>query len=232
MQSLVVSVSVFMFSDFCVHVSLSYVAFLFTVEGQTFWLRPCWDPMHQIWLAALGKQWKVLFRKHHDAQCFVFPTALLLFHLRLYKKEVLETLVERCMSKGYVFQMEMIIRARQLNYTIEEVRLKLNVFVFGTRNLYECRTCSCSNQLNESLNAMSNNSLTENTLFHQQVPISFVDRVYGESKLGGTEIVSFAKGLLVLFATTWICSGLLWFFFSLWVHTHFNLAIFKFFIII
>ncbi|XP_071021217.1 dolichol-phosphate mannosyltransferase subunit 1 isoform X1 [Oncorhynchus clarkii lewisi] len=73
---------------------------------------------------------------------------------RLYKKEVLESLVERCVSRGYVFQMEMIVRARQLNYTIGEV------------------------------------------------PISFVDRVYGESKLGGNEIVSFLKGLLTLFATT------------------------------
>ncbi|XP_034392920.1 dolichol-phosphate mannosyltransferase subunit 1 [Cyclopterus lumpus] len=73
---------------------------------------------------------------------------------RLYKKSVLESLVERCVSKGYVFQMEMIVRARQLNYTVGEV------------------------------------------------PISFVDRVYGESKLGGNEIVSFAKGLITLFATT------------------------------
>ncbi|XP_038131267.1 dolichol-phosphate mannosyltransferase subunit 1 [Cyprinodon tularosa] len=73
---------------------------------------------------------------------------------RLYKKKVLESLVERCVSKGYVFQMEMIVRARQLNYTIGEV------------------------------------------------PISFVDRVYGESKLGGNEIISFVKGLLTLFATT------------------------------
>uniref|UniRef100_A0A8C7UHB0 Dolichol-phosphate mannosyltransferase subunit 1 n=1 Tax=Oncorhynchus mykiss TaxID=8022 RepID=A0A8C7UHB0_ONCMY len=73
---------------------------------------------------------------------------------RLYKKEVLESLVERCVSKGYVFQMEMIVRARQGNYTVGEV------------------------------------------------PISFVDRVYGESKLGGNEIVSFLKGLLTLFATT------------------------------
>uniref|UniRef100_A0A3B5Q7P0 Dolichol-phosphate mannosyltransferase subunit 1 n=2 Tax=Xiphophorus TaxID=8082 RepID=A0A3B5Q7P0_XIPMA len=73
---------------------------------------------------------------------------------RLYKKKVLESLVERCVSKGYVFQMEMIVRARQLNYTVGEV------------------------------------------------PISFVDRVYGESKLGGNEIVSYAKGLLTLFATT------------------------------
>lgn len=35
-----------------------------------------------------------------------------------------------------------------------------------------------------------------------QVPITFVDRLYGESKLGGTEIVSYAKGLLQLFAST------------------------------
>lgn len=35
-----------------------------------------------------------------------------------------------------------------------------------------------------------------------QVPISFVDRMYGESKLGGMEIVSYARGLLYLFATT------------------------------
>ncbi|XP_072096064.1 dolichol-phosphate mannosyltransferase subunit 1 [Mobula birostris] len=73
---------------------------------------------------------------------------------RLYRKEVLQKLVEKCVSKGYVFQMEMIIRARQLNYSIGEV------------------------------------------------PITFVDRVYGESKLGGNEIVSFLKGLLHLFVTT------------------------------
>jgi len=73
---------------------------------------------------------------------------------RLYKKDVLEKLVKSCVSKGYVFQMEMIIRARQLGFTIGEV------------------------------------------------PISFVDRFYGDSKLGGREIISFAKGLLTLFATT------------------------------
>ncbi|XP_067856696.1 dolichol-phosphate mannosyltransferase subunit 1 [Heptranchias perlo] len=73
---------------------------------------------------------------------------------RLYRKEVLQRLVEKCVSKGYVFQMEMIVRARQLDYNIGEV------------------------------------------------PITFVDRVYGESKLGGNEIVSFLKGLLHLFATT------------------------------
>ena len=73
---------------------------------------------------------------------------------RLYKKPVLEQLVKSCQSKGYVFQMEMIIRARQHGYTIGEV------------------------------------------------PISFVDRVYGESKLGGSEIYQFATSLLYLFATT------------------------------
>ena len=35
-----------------------------------------------------------------------------------------------------------------------------------------------------------------------EVGISFVDRFYGESKMGGNEIVGFAKGLLYLFATT------------------------------
>lgn len=73
---------------------------------------------------------------------------------RLYKKDILEKLIQSCISKGYVFQMEMIIRARQFNYTIGEV------------------------------------------------PIAFVDRVYGESKLGGSEIIQFATGLLYLFATT------------------------------
>ncbi|XP_037089127.1 dolichol-phosphate mannosyltransferase subunit 1-like [Pollicipes pollicipes] len=73
---------------------------------------------------------------------------------RLYRKDVLRRLIGACVSKGYVFQMEMIVRATRLGYRIGEV------------------------------------------------PISFVDRVYGESKLGGSEIVSFVKGLLHLFATT------------------------------
>lgn len=70
---------------------------------------------------------------------------------RLYKKDVLQKLVESVVSKGYVFQMEMIIRARQHGFSIGEV------------------------------------------------PITFVDRVYGESKLGGNEIFQFVKGLLYLF---------------------------------
>lgn len=70
---------------------------------------------------------------------------------RLYKKEVLAKLISSCISKGYVFQMEMMVRARQFNFTIGEV------------------------------------------------PITFVDRVFGDSKMGAMEIVGFAKGLLQLF---------------------------------
>lgn len=73
---------------------------------------------------------------------------------RLYKKDVLMNLISHVVSKGYVFQMEMLVRARQLNYTVGEV------------------------------------------------PITFVDRLYGQSKLGGTEIIQYAKNLLYLFATT------------------------------
>ena len=40
---------------------------------------------------------------------------------RLYKKSVLQELIKSCVSKGYVFQMEMVIRARELGYTISEV---------------------------------------------------------------------------------------------------------------
>ncbi|KAF9363883.1 dolichol-P-mannose synthesis [Mortierella sp. NVP85] len=70
---------------------------------------------------------------------------------RLYKKDVLAKLISSCISKGYVFQMEMMVRARQFNYTIGEV------------------------------------------------PITFVDRVFGDSKMGAMEIVSYAQGLLKLF---------------------------------
>ena len=31
-----------------------------------------------------------------------------------------------------------------------------------------------------------------------EVPITFVDRIYGESKLGGSEIVQYAKGVVSL----------------------------------
>jgi len=69
---------------------------------------------------------------------------------RLYKKEVLEKIISSTESKGYTFQMEMMVRAKAMGFSVAEV------------------------------------------------PISFVDRVYGESKLGGDEIVEYAKGVLSL----------------------------------
>ncbi|MCJ1231256.1 dolichol-P-mannose synthesis [Toensbergia leucococca] len=69
---------------------------------------------------------------------------------RLYKKGVLERVIRETASKGYTFQMEMMVRAKAMGFSVAEV------------------------------------------------PISFVDRVYGESKLGGDEIVEYAKGVLSL----------------------------------
>jgi len=99
---------------------------------------------------------KVISRgANYVAQVLLRPGASdLTGSFRLYRKDVLEKLVSACVSKGYVFQMEMVVRARQFGFSIGEV------------------------------------------------PISFVDRVYGESKLGGSEIFGYIKGLLYLFATT------------------------------
>lgn len=70
---------------------------------------------------------------------------------RLYKRSVIDNLIRQIKSKGYVFQMEILVRAKALDYKVEEV------------------------------------------------PITFCDRVYGESKLGGDEIVGYAKGVWQLF---------------------------------
>lgn len=69
---------------------------------------------------------------------------------RLYKKKVLKELIGLSKSKGYAFQMEIIVLAEQKNYKIGEV------------------------------------------------PISFVDRVYGQSKMGFEEIVRFLFGVVDL----------------------------------
>lgn len=70
---------------------------------------------------------------------------------RLYKREVIDQIMRTVVSTGYVFQMEIIVRAKAMGFTVGEV------------------------------------------------PITFVDRVYGESKLGGNEIVQYLKGLVFLF---------------------------------
>ncbi|RTG91090.1 dolichol-phosphate mannosyltransferase, partial [Schistosoma bovis] len=91
---------------------------------------------------------------NYIAQVLLRPKASdLTGSFRLYKKAVLQDLVSRCTSRGYVFQMEMIVLASSLGYKIGEVG------------------------------------------------ITFVDRFYGESKLGGTEIIQYIMGLLHLFCT-------------------------------
>ncbi|XP_027178588.1 dolichol-phosphate mannosyltransferase subunit 1-like [Coffea eugenioides] len=89
------------------------------------------------------------------AQTLLWPSVLdLTGSFRLYRKSVLQDVISSCVSKGYVFQMEMIVRATRKGYNIAEV------------------------------------------------PITFVDRVYGSSKLGGSEIVEYLKGLVYLLLTT------------------------------
>jgi len=73
---------------------------------------------------------------------------------RLYKKEVIERIMPQIISKGYAFQMEIIIRAKALGFSLEEV------------------------------------------------PIVFVDRIYGESKIGPGEIVTYLKSVWKLMGTT------------------------------
>ena len=73
-----------------------------------------------------------------------------LIYDRLYRRHVLQNIISSCTSKGYVFQMEIIVRARAMGYTVGEV------------------------------------------------PITVVDRIYGESKLSGSEIVGYAKGVFGL----------------------------------
>lgn len=99
---------------------------------------------------------KVISRgANYVAQVLLRPGASdLTGSFRLYKKEVLKKLVQSCISKGYVFQMEMLVRANRANFKLAEV------------------------------------------------PITFVDRLYGQSKLGGTEIISYAMGLMKLFVST------------------------------
>eukprot|EP01039_Chlorochromonas_danica_P002181 gene2181-2380_t len=70
---------------------------------------------------------------------------------RLFKRSVLEALIPQVKGRAYVFQMEVIVRAKAAGYSIGEV------------------------------------------------PIVFVDRMYGVSKLGGSEILAYARGLWDLF---------------------------------
>ena len=50
---------------------------------------------------------------------------------RLYRKEALATIMARVQSKGYVFQMEVIVRARQLGLSIAEVPITFVDRIYG-----------------------------------------------------------------------------------------------------
>lgn len=69
---------------------------------------------------------------------------------RVYRKNVLDVVIKNTESKGYSFQMEMMVRAKAMGFKVEEC------------------------------------------------PITFVDRIYGNSKLGGEEIMEYLKGVFSL----------------------------------
>jgi len=73
---------------------------------------------------------------------------------RLYKLSVLQKVFPKIVSKGYVFQMEVMVRIVDAGFSVEEVG------------------------------------------------ITFVDRIYGESKLGAGEVMGFLKGVWNLFIGT------------------------------
>ena len=72
---------------------------------------------------------------------------------RLYKKDVIKHVIGDIISRGYAFQMEIIVRANEYNYSFEEV------------------------------------------------PIVFVDRIEGQSKMEGAEITKFLKSVWKLYNT-------------------------------
>ena len=85
-----------------------------SVEAPTMLHKYFWDQACQIWPEVLGFNFVFI-------QQFEMFSSINRFYLRLYKKKVLEGLIKSCISKGYVFQMEMIVRANQANRTIAEV---------------------------------------------------------------------------------------------------------------
>lgn len=52
---------------------------------------------------------------------------------RLYRREVLEAVIARTESKGYTFQMEMMVRAKAMGYSVAECPIEFVDRVFGER---------------------------------------------------------------------------------------------------
>lgn len=87
----------------------------------------------------------------------------------------MEKLVTSCVSKGYVFQVNRL----ETKKSIVGDKMAINIYI-KMEMIVRARHGGCS---------------------IGEVPIVFVDRFYGESKLGANEISGFVKGLLYLFAT-------------------------------
>lgn len=47
----------------------------------------------------------------------------------MYRKEVLERIIKEVVSKGYAFQMEMVMRAKSYGYKIEEVIILMEILL-------------------------------------------------------------------------------------------------------
>ena len=80
--------------------------------------------VYQTWLDLSGN-FLIHTMKQYDGSCLHFSrrNTFGVLSWRLYKKSVLEDVISSCVSKGYVFQMEMIVRASRKGYRIEEVKL-------------------------------------------------------------------------------------------------------------
>lgn len=74
---------------------------------------------------------------------------------RLYKKSVLEDVISSCVSKGYVFQMEMIVRASRKGYLIEEVITIMSICIWKLAD-----TCVCLRKLKKALDPLTVGRIT------------------------------------------------------------------------
>lgn len=93
------------------------------VGGQMYLHRHFYGLEYPIWQDHSGTSW---FWMPWDStplshSCCLFIHFFIFLH-RLYERSVLEDVITSCVSKGYVFQMEMIVRATRKGYHVEEVR--------------------------------------------------------------------------------------------------------------
>lgn len=110
---------------------------------------------------------------------------------RLYKKSVLQKVISSTESKGYTFQMEMMVRAKAMGCTVAEVPISFVDRVYGTSGCSVYNLKLGSTELCYFLNEF------KDLLPEGQRRIN-ADKIIGESKLGGDEIVEYAKGVLTL----------------------------------